>query len=33
MDIRAYRQKPNAKNNPKKSAEALWAFLENSAKP
>ena len=33
MDIRAYRQKPNAKNSPKKNAEALWAFLENSAKP
>lgn len=31
MDIRAYRQKPHAKNSPKKSAEALWAFLEASA--
>jgi DNA-binding transcriptional LysR family regulator len=31
MDVRAYREKPNGKDTPKGTAQALWSYLQAQA--
>ena len=31
MDVRAYREKPNGKDTPKGTAQALWTYLQAQA--
>lgn len=33
MEVRAYREKPGARQTPKRTAQDLWAYLGNSTKP